>query len=159
MTNQETKAEQKSQRFNMFMSPSEMQAIDEWAWEHKIRSKSEAVRRLCQIALSLEPLIMEAKEAAKLELDASIAIFKEIRPFQSEVNQADTLQEDVKRKINYMSELLVRSLEANSYYKVVLAAEVLEALKSGETVEQGMAEAKAKINLDKEIEHIFSPKK
>ncbi|NLS07638.1 hypothetical protein HGP14_30710 [Rhizobium sp. P32RR-XVIII] len=43
--------EQKTERFNMFMSPSEMKAIDDWAWQNKIRSKSEAVRRLCQIGL------------------------------------------------------------------------------------------------------------
>ncbi len=54
MTNQEDKNEQKSERFNMFMSPSEMTAIDDWAWNNKIRSKSEAVRRLIQIGLFVE---------------------------------------------------------------------------------------------------------
>lgn len=43
--------EPKSERFNMFLSPSEMAAIDEWAWENRIRSKSEAVRRLIQMGL------------------------------------------------------------------------------------------------------------
>ena len=43
--------EPKSERFNMFMSPSEMKEIDEWAWRNLIRSKSEAVRRLVQIGL------------------------------------------------------------------------------------------------------------
>jgi len=46
--------EAKTERFNMFMSPSEMAAIDEWAWENRIRSKSEAVRRLVQIGLAVE---------------------------------------------------------------------------------------------------------
>lgn len=43
--------EQKTERFNMFMSPSEMEAIDEWAWLNRIRSKSEAVRRLIRIGM------------------------------------------------------------------------------------------------------------
>ena len=43
--------EQKTERFNMFMSPSEMKAIDDWAWKKRIRSKSEAVRRLVQIGI------------------------------------------------------------------------------------------------------------
>ena len=51
MTDETSKDEQKTERFNMFMSPSEMKAIDDWAWQVKIRSKSEAVRRLCQIGL------------------------------------------------------------------------------------------------------------
>ncbi|EUB95592.1 hypothetical protein PMI07_002080 [Rhizobium sp. CF080] len=51
MPDESEKDEQKTERFNMFMSPSEMKAIDDWAWHNKIRSKSEAVRRLCQIGL------------------------------------------------------------------------------------------------------------
>lgn len=43
-----------TERFNMFMSPSEMKAIDEWAWKSRIRSKSEAIRRLCRIGLEAE---------------------------------------------------------------------------------------------------------
>lgn len=57
--------EQKTERFNMFMSPSEMTAIDDWAWNNKVRSKSEAVRRLVQIGLALEaatPRIVEELE-------------------------------------------------------------------------------------------------
>lgn len=42
----------KSERFNMFMSPTEMKAIDEWAWQNRIRSKSEAIRRLIALGLS-----------------------------------------------------------------------------------------------------------
>jgi len=44
-------SEAKTERFNMFMSPAEMKAIDEWAWNNRIRSKSEAVRRLVEIGL------------------------------------------------------------------------------------------------------------
>lgn len=46
--------EQKTERFNMFMSPSEMKAIDDWAWKNRVRSKSEAVRRLVQSALRID---------------------------------------------------------------------------------------------------------
>jgi len=46
--------EQKTERFNMFLSPSEMKAIDDWAWRNKIRSKSEAVRRLVQIGVTAD---------------------------------------------------------------------------------------------------------
>lgn len=55
--------EQKTERFNMFMSPSEMKAIEDWAWENRIRSKSEAVRRLCQIGLICEIPTVTAGEA------------------------------------------------------------------------------------------------
>lgn len=54
MTEDDKPGEQKTERFNMFMSPSESQAIDDWMWANRIRSKSEAVRRLVQIALRFE---------------------------------------------------------------------------------------------------------
>jgi hypothetical protein len=58
--------EQKTERFNMFMTPSESKAIDDWAWENKIRSKSDAVRRLVQIGLRFDrqfgALIKEVNE-------------------------------------------------------------------------------------------------
>ncbi|MCW7545436.1 hypothetical protein N7I30_16675 [Aurantimonas litoralis] len=43
--------EPKSERFNMFISRSELTAIEEWGWRNRIRSKSEAVRRLIQIGM------------------------------------------------------------------------------------------------------------
>ncbi|MDX0498990.1 hypothetical protein GOC94_26670 [Sinorhizobium medicae] len=46
--------EQKTERFNMFLSPSEMKAIEDWAWANRIRSKSEAVRILVQMGLILD---------------------------------------------------------------------------------------------------------
>lgn len=54
MTGEEKSGEQKTERFNMFMSPSEMKEIDEWAWKNRIRSKSEAIRRLVQIGLAFD---------------------------------------------------------------------------------------------------------
>lgn len=48
MTKKKETNEPKSERFNMFISPSEMSAIDDWAWKNRIRSKSEAVRRLAR---------------------------------------------------------------------------------------------------------------
>lgn len=43
--------ENKTKRFNMFLSPSELEAIEAWSWENKVRSKSEAVRRLIALGL------------------------------------------------------------------------------------------------------------
>lgn len=75
--------EPKSERFNMFISKSELDAIEEWAWDHRIRSKSEAVRRLVQIGLRADKMLpeiikhsTEASEGA-IELDD---LWKEYHP-------------------------------------------------------------------------------
>lgn len=65
MPKDDDKDEQKTERFNMFMSPSEMKAIDEWAWEKRIRSKSEAVRRLVHIGLGWDQAADQVSDAAR----------------------------------------------------------------------------------------------
>ena len=51
--------EQKSERFNMFLTAQEMKSIDDWAWDQRIRSKSEAVRRLVQMGLNSNEALTE----------------------------------------------------------------------------------------------------
>ncbi|MGR9427736.1 hypothetical protein [Rhizobium leguminosarum] len=50
--------ELKDQRIPVMMTASEVTAIDDWSFENRIRSRGEAIRRLCQIGL----LFDEAKK-------------------------------------------------------------------------------------------------
>ncbi|WP_162783617.1 hypothetical protein [Devosia naphthalenivorans] len=45
--------ELKDQRIITLMTPTELEAIDEWSFANRIRSRGEAIRRLCQIGLSV----------------------------------------------------------------------------------------------------------
>ncbi|WP_061935958.1 hypothetical protein [Aureimonas sp. AU22] len=79
MVDDDTPADEpKSERFNMFISKSEMEAIDEWAWRNRIRSKSEAVRRLVQIGIRTERQLPEVVnpfwEATNLATQMRVAI-------------------------------------------------------------------------------------
>ena len=86
MAKDTTDGEQKTERFNMFMSPSEMKAIDDWAWENKVRSKSDAVRRLIQIGLRFDrqflTLLDEAKEIVDGERETRDGILEAWEPKQ-----------------------------------------------------------------------------
>lgn len=44
--------ELKDQRIPIMMTPSELEAIDEWSFKNRIRSRGEAIRRLCQIGIT-----------------------------------------------------------------------------------------------------------
>jgi len=44
--------ELKDLRIPIQMSASEVKAIDDWSFENRIRSRSEAIRRLCQLGLT-----------------------------------------------------------------------------------------------------------
>lgn len=57
--------ELKDQRVVTMMSPSELEAIDDWMFKNRIRSRGEAIRRLCQIGImsnrQFERLVRVAK--------------------------------------------------------------------------------------------------
>lgn len=43
--------EKKTLKFQMMMSPEEAETLDDWMFRNRIRSRAEAIRRLCQIGL------------------------------------------------------------------------------------------------------------
>lgn len=43
--------EQKTERVQLLMTPSEVKAIDDWSFENRIRGRSEAIRRLIELGL------------------------------------------------------------------------------------------------------------
>jgi hypothetical protein len=57
--------ELKDQRVVTMMTPTELEAIDDWMFKHRLKSRGEAIRRLCQIGIIAEetplmPLAMKA---------------------------------------------------------------------------------------------------
>lgn len=51
MTRPTLSPDSESKRFQMMITEAELDAINEWAWENRTRSLSEAVRRLIQLGL------------------------------------------------------------------------------------------------------------
>ncbi len=43
--------ENKTERVQLLMTPSEVEAIDDWGFKNRIRTRAEAIRRLCQYGL------------------------------------------------------------------------------------------------------------
>jgi hypothetical protein len=92
------KGEQKTERFNMFMSPSEMQAIDDWAWKNRIRSKSEAVRRLVQIGLAFDSV--KATEGLRAMAGASAELGIPMQALEDLLSGASTAAE-IKQSVTH----------------------------------------------------------
>ena len=44
--------ENKTERVQLLMTPSEVEAIDDWGFANRIRTRAEAIRRLCQVGLT-----------------------------------------------------------------------------------------------------------
>lgn len=46
--------DKKTLKFQMMMSPAEAKELDDWMFDNRVRSRAEAIRRLCQMALVLD---------------------------------------------------------------------------------------------------------
>ncbi|MBB2767289.1 UNVERIFIED_ORG: metal-responsive CopG/Arc/MetJ family transcriptional regulator [Rhizobium esperanzae] len=64
--------ELKDQRIPIMMSETELSAIDDWSFKNRIRSRGEAIRRLCQIGLASD----EARRDESFRAKATAAIHK-----------------------------------------------------------------------------------
>jgi hypothetical protein len=54
--------ELKDQRVVTMMSPTELETIDDWAFRNRIRSRGEAIRRLCQMGLAADRAFVDFDE-------------------------------------------------------------------------------------------------
>lgn len=65
--------DKKTLKFQMMMSPGEAEVLDNWMFQNRIRSRAEAIRRLCQIGLLLDGMADEMValvERVRLLVDA-----------------------------------------------------------------------------------------
>lgn len=60
--------EHKTIKFQLMLSPSEAEQIDDWGFKNRIRTRAEAIRRLCQIGMTFDA---RAQEFGKVSLDAT----------------------------------------------------------------------------------------
>ncbi|WP_320194990.1 hypothetical protein RMR10_012060 [Agrobacterium rosae] len=56
--------ELKTIKFQMMLAESEAETIDDWSFQNRIRSRAEAIRRLCQIGMLVEAEIETIADAA-----------------------------------------------------------------------------------------------
>lgn len=73
--------ELKDQRVVTMMSPTELEAIDEWMFENRLRSRGEAIRRLCRIGALWDGV----SDDLYAELDSTVS---ELKALQAEAISA-----------------------------------------------------------------------
>lgn len=64
--------ELKTIKFQLMLAPSEAEAIDDWGFSNRIRTRAEAIRQLCVIGLAHEEILQE--HVAKLRLGLRLSI-------------------------------------------------------------------------------------
>lgn len=134
--------DKKTLKFQMMMSLSEAEVLDDWMFRNRVRSRAEAIRRLTQIALALEPFVYDLQ-----------GLWQDVQKADSELNtkfleawaSLDTIPtEDLLRTLDDAgSKIVPAALELGIHAS--LMTEVFDAMKSGQNVEVSMARAKAQI--------------
>lgn len=84
--------ELKDQRVPIMMTPSELEAIDDWMFKNRIRSRGEAIRRLCRMALGAEEQTVPLTERI---LDLSNLVFE----FLDEARKEDVSTSDLLKAV------------------------------------------------------------
>jgi len=56
MSNGQEKQENKTERVQLLMTPSEVEAIDNWGFANRIRTRAETIRQLCAFSIAAIPL-------------------------------------------------------------------------------------------------------
>jgi metal-responsive CopG/Arc/MetJ family transcriptional regulator len=54
--------EQKTERVQLMITPSEVKAVDDWSFSSRIRGRSEAIRQLLKIGLASKQQAIKADE-------------------------------------------------------------------------------------------------
>ena len=148
--------ENKTQHLHILMAPSEVKAIDDWGFSNRIRTRGEAIRRLCQMGLAVDgelgelvEISTEVHRAMAHYAEASIAF--EQQPLDE--NCAEAFRAATQRLIESHNRLgrVVKTLAAKSIflsgiedYDVALAA----AEEAGETIREFHREQQRRIEQD-----------
>ena len=89
-----------TQRLQLKISDEELQAIDDWRFANRIQSRSEAVRRLCQMAMRYDDqekgLISALRDTAAV-MKATAALVKDRRKRGEGVDDVEFLKEEYRK--------------------------------------------------------------
>lgn len=89
--------DKKTLKFQMMMSPQEAALLDDWMFENRLRSRAEAIRRLCQIALRLEG---QVDNVGKLQ-----QLFQDILPTLAKAHRDEAEPDEIKNALAILTKV------------------------------------------------------
>lgn len=123
--------ENKTERVQLLMSPSELEAIDRWGNENGIRTRAESMRRLCQIGLHLDPIVPQVHEKMMEIIEGDVA-------FMRDGTSVAKLDEDKKLK-GKVKAILERHFPV--FVDVLVMLEIHQALRGGKNINVAINDA------------------
>lgn len=130
----------KNQRIPIMMTEAELKEIDDWSFENRIRSRGEAIRRLCKIGLLANSELEEITNGvAHIHHKIIDDHFQTLRSMVELSRQGGTLDQKTVR--NVFNEVQLRSIDTAESSEIVYTMisallDALEPMASAKTIEQ-----------------------
>lgn len=100
---------EKSERFQLVITAEELEAIEDWRFRNRVQTKSEAIRRLCQIGKDMETVIPNAADHADFVLGSTRLMYEFVVRSVEVVKDGGKL--DTEELIGRAADLLDRASE------------------------------------------------
>lgn len=148
-------------RVPIMMSEAELQSVDDWRYANRVATRSEAIRRLCQIGLVFGPLINEAFNLAEKAKRADMASREIVSNAWEAFNVDPKISEHSKEKLRDLAELWLSPVDPSMelYLHAQMMTKVFNALRSGETpIEEGLEQAKSETQMFESVRNFTHAK-
>ncbi len=135
--------ELKTIKFQMMLSESEAKQIDDWGFSNRIRSRAEAIRRLCQMGMRIDEASLPLLDKSSKSVDYLFAWFNEFSDQFGGIDEANKpmrLAEIALCTMEHLDKMLDLALEAHN--RLVFVLEETAHYSSTPQLEEAIKEAR-----------------
>lgn len=100
-------SEPKDQRIPIMMSASEVAAVDDWMFKNRVRSRAEAIRRLCHAAVLSEDWLADIASEHRALMDAYVVA---TRHTTESIRGKESTPEETREKMQPLLRAILRSM-------------------------------------------------
>lgn len=126
----------KTIKFQLMLSPAEAEAIDDWGFKNRIRTRAEAIRRLCQMAIIFDERRVPLVHAHVANIERAQSLLAPLKEVLSELG----VTEDTQALTVGLFELTQKLTE--EFYLLRLTTGIAKNLKGEGNFEHILADAK-----------------
>lgn len=145
--------ESETERLHLKITADEVTAIDDWRFANRVPSRSEAVRRLCQIAILLGPLVNDLKSLWEDAQQANTSLNSAVYDAYADLDKISA-RELLEAIDGPLKQLIPTSLNLGVH--ALTMQEVLDRLTSGDDLKDSIDDLKMSIGKSSQVREFTS---
>lgn len=125
--------EKKTLKFQMMMAPGEAEVLDDWMFRNRVRSRAEAIRRLCQIGLAVSER-MEGFDAIQENFEGAT---DRLMSFMTNIRKNNVTDTSPKDLINLITEYRkLTDVTRDSFIELFYISRIIEAATQSNDIDE-----------------------